>query len=269
MDEAYIDNKEMTIAEIFKVSFNILKGNWLTYIIAVLIIGLLVSALGVFQFLFEDNLLLRSIMTLLNGLAAAAVLVIYIVTTYNAIRDDQKNVDEQIFSKILRILLTQILLGLIIFIPCLILIFAFVQLLIHTDSYSYGVYGFTSLMMLIIIIPAGIWISLKCSFMAQSIVLDDVYYISAIKRTFAKTSGRTMKILGIKSIQILLGIIGYMMGSSRLFGASMTTFILLILLGLIGAVVGVLVSIATTVLYVNEVMVPEADAMTCSLEGEL
>lgn len=268
MDEAYTDNKEMTISEIFKVSFKILKGNWLTYIIAVLIIALLISALGMFQFLFEGNVIVESIMTLLNGLGAAAVSVIYIVTTYNAMRQDQKNVDEQIFSKILRILLTQILLGLIILIPCLILIFAFVQLLVHTGSYSYGVYGFTRLMMLILVIPTGIWLSLKCSFMTQSIVLDDVYYMSAIKRTFTKTSGRTMKILGIKSIQLLLGVVGYMMGSSRLFGASKTTFVLLIVLGIIGAVLAVLVSIGITVVYVSEVMIAETDDMTYSLEGE-
>jgi len=104
-----------------------------------------------------------------------------------------------------RIFATALLAGLIIILPIILII---IPLILSITTGSITLLAISLLIMLIVIIPL-IYIGLKLSFFLQACVIEELGPFDSIKRSWAVTKGNLLKIF---IISLLIGIIGAVIG---------------------------------------------------------
>lgn len=91
--------------------------------------------------------------------------------------------------------------------------------------------------------------SIKFAFLPQAVVLSEKRYWQAIKWSWQKTSGHVGMIIGIGLTPAILGIAVFV-----LMKANMMNLVTIIVLSLLSAVVGIVVTLAISVLYIDVVL---------------
>ncbi len=258
-ENQYIEKERLGLSEIYGESFRIFGENWLTYLIAAIIVGVVVGAISGLGLIFGGSKLYSLLTAIINVIVGAAITTLYIGTAYNSMRQDQKNIGALIGEKVFPIALTQLLLYLLLLIPGFVVMFAAIQLMMYSGS------GGSVVAVTILIFTLAIPVALKMAFLLHSIVLSDQHYLAAIKWSFSKTKGETFRIIGINIVPVLIAVIVHVLNANGFWFSGMAALISLVVLGFIGTIVGVIVVIAITVLYIDAVMDEEEthpEAMT-------
>jgi len=244
----YIEQERSSLGELFGKSFEVFKENWLTYLIAAITIGIIMGAIQGLQFVLGQNTGYKLLSVVINGLAGAAISAIYITTAYNSVRQTTLNVGDTVMEKIFPMFLTQMLLALIMMIPLIALMMILIPMMFK--------FGASTTIFLVILFPITFFIALKCAFLSQAIVLSDKRYWSAIKWTFSHTKGEVGGLIGIYIMPAIVGVIAFILMRTIGLSSVTTNLVIIIATSLIGGILSIIVSIATTLLYI-EVAMPQ------------
>lgn len=241
---------DKSVAEIFGDSIRVLKENWTTYLVLFLVMGLFGGAVTGFQFVLKNNSSLELLISIINGIVSAVVAVIYIGTSYNTLHPEKKyNISDLVREKIWKILLTQIIMFIIFFIPAFIVIFGLIAFIGTTGSIG----AVMPTMLILILFMAAVVI--KLIFVPHAIVLSDKQYWSAIKWSWQKTKGHVGKIILIGLTPALLGVLAFSLMRMDLMNIYLVT-----MLGIISGVFGVVIALAYSVLYIDVVVKYEEES---------
>ena len=244
-NEVYKETK--SISDIYSDSFKVLKENWSIYLIAFIVASVLGGAISGFRFVSNSNSALEILLTIVNAIVSAIMTIIYIGTTSNTIgKGNVRKIGELISENVWKLLLTQFILFLIFSVPAFIVIFAVIMLISTT-----GAIGMIMPLMMVFMLAVFILV-LKLMFVPHSVVLSDKNYWNALKWSWQKTKGQVGKIFIISLTPALFGIVAFI-----LLRMDMMNLFVMIVLGVLGGIVGVIVSIAYAVLYLDVVDTPE------------
>ena len=240
----YNQKEYKSFSEILGDSFRVLKENILTYFVVFIIVAILGGAVSGMQYAMPHSGLLRNIISIVNLLVASVVSILYVGTTYNTLCPNKRlSIGDLMGSYIVPMILTQLLLFIILFIPLFIVLMGLMFGLMST-----GGFGMMMPIMIIFMILIAVC-SVKFAFLPQAVVLSEQKYWQAIKWSWQKTSGHVGMIIGIGLTPAILGIAVFF-----LMQANMMNLMTVIIFSLLSAIIGIVVTLAISVLYIDVVL---------------